>query len=324
MPANFVNLKRSGGASLFMSATADHVLFATSPAAQQKQELNKYENLVCGLITGMATRTLTSPFDVVKILLQVSAKGGSTSETIKQLWEQDGIAAFWRGNLAGCLTQGPQSALKFFVLEQLRKVFGDHLTGGQRAIMGACAGIVSQTCVYPIDLVHTRILIDPKKYNGIFTSLATIVREEGITAFWSGIAPTIAGAIPFEGSQFFCYDGLCELYKRQSGQKVISPVWNCAIGATAGAISQTVAFPFDVVRKRMMAGKQGGMSGSMGAAFAKIWKEEGVPGFFKGLTINMVKIIPYSAMQYTIYGETKKALLRYKALKDQKAKAKKK
>jgi hypothetical protein len=27
----------------------------------------------------------------------------------------------------------------------------------------------------------------------------------------------------------------------------------------------------------------------------------------------MVKIVPYSALQYTIYGETKKAILRYKA-----------
>lgn len=178
--------------------------------------------------------------------------------------------------------------------------------------MGACAGIVSQTCVYPIDLVHTRILIDPKKYNGIFTALATIVKEEGITAFWSGIAPTIMGAIPFEGSQFVCYDGLLEMYKKYSGNKVVTPVWNSAIGATAGAISQTIAFPFDVVRKRMMAGKQDGVALSMGQTFAKIWQEEGVPGFFKGLSINMVKIIPYSALQYTIYGETKKAILRYK------------
>ena len=297
-----------------MSATADSILIATSPAP--KVELNKYENLVCGLVTGMATRTLTSPFDVVKILLQVSAKGGSTSETIKTLWKQDGIAAFWRGNLAGCLTQGPQSALKFFVLEQFRKVFGNDLTGGKRAFMGAMAGIVSQTCVYPIDFIHTRILIDPKKYNGIFNSMATIVKEEGITAFWGGIAPTIMGAIPFEGSQFFCYDGLADLYKKHSGKTTISPTMNCVIGATAGAISQTVAFPFDVVRKRMMAGRKGGDNATtMSGLFKQIWQQEGIPGFFKGISINMVKIIPYSALQYTIYGEAKKAIIRYKESK---------
>jgi solute carrier family 25 protein 43 len=295
-----------------MSTAADCVLFATSPVATA--ELTKYENLLAGLVTGMATRTLTSPFDVVKTLLQVSAKGGSTTETIQKLWAADGVGAFWRGNFVGCLTQGPQSALKFFVQEELRKLIGrDQLTGGERAFIGACAGIVSQTVVYPLDFIHTRILIDPKKYSGIFQTLYTIVSEEGITAFWSGIFPTIAGAIPFEGSQFFCYDSLAQFYKRRANVTVVNPVANCVIGAISGAISQTVAFPFDVVRKRMIAGKAaGGVSSSMGQAFATIWKNEGVPGFFRGITINMVKIIPYTALQYTIYGETKKAILRWK------------
>jgi solute carrier family 25 protein 43 len=300
-----------------MSAHADAVLIATSPAAPVT--LTSYENLIAGAFTGMATRTLTSPFDVVKILLQVNSKGGSTTETIKELWASDGIAAFWRGNFAGCVTQAPQTALKFFVLEGLRKFIGNvELTPGQRALMGAAAGIVSQTAVYPIDFIHTRILLDPKKYSGIFQSMATIVKEEGIAAFWSGIAPTIAGAIPFEGAQFVCFDGFVELYKKQTGQKTLSPLVTSALGATAGAISQTLAFPFDTVRKRMMAGKQGGVSSSMIEAFGQIWKNEGITGFFKGLTINYVKIVPYSALQYTIYGETKKAILRYRAARAKK------
>ncbi|OHS99653.1 hydrogenosomal membrane protein 31 precursor [Tritrichomonas foetus] len=297
-----------------MAAVADAVLVATSPAP--KVELNAFENLLCGFVTGTCTRTLTSPFDVVKILLQVNAKGGSASETIAKLWREDGIKAFWRGNFVGCLNQGPQSALKFLVLENLKKLIGkEQLSGGERALMGACAGIVSQTCVYPVEFIHTRILLDPKKYHGIFQTASTIIREEGITAFWSGIAPTIAGSIPFEGSQFFTYDTLAQLYKEKvAHSQTISPVANCAIGAIAGAISQTVAFPFDVVRKRMMAGQKmgGNLPTTMGGAFKQIYQNEGVGGFFKGLTVNMVKIIPYSALQYTIFAETKKAVLNYK------------
>jgi solute carrier family 25 protein 43 len=294
-----------------MLTAADRVLIATSPAPPTT--LSPAEDLVVGLVTGLATRTLTSPFDVVKILIQVNSKGGSISGTIEELWKADGIAAFWRGNLAGCLTQGPQTAIKFFVRERLRPVFGKDLTPGQRAIIGAAAGIVSQTVVYPIDFIHTRILLDPKKYSGIFQSLTTIVKEEGVAAFWSGILPTIVGAIPFEGSQFVCYDGLVDLYKRRTGTQAVGPVVNSALGAVAGAISQTIAFPFDVVRKRMIAGKAGGVSGSMTDAFGQIWAKEGVAGFFRGLTINMIKIVPNTALQYTIYGEAKKAILRYRA-----------
>ncbi|KAH0793835.1 hydrogenosomal membrane protein 31 precursor [Histomonas meleagridis] len=298
-----------------MSTEADTILIATSPAP--KVEINKYENLLCGMVTGVVTRTLTSPFDVVKILLQVNSKGGNVKDTIKGLWQQDGIAAFWRGNFAGCLNQGPQSALKFFVLEELRKVFGDHLTGGKRALMGACAGLVSQSVIYPLDFVHTRILLDPVKYNGIFNSVITILKEEGITAFWSGLAPTIMGAIPFEGSQFYCYDGLCQFYKTKIGKtNEIKPVVNCVIGAISGAISQTIAYPFDVVRKRMIAGKRmGNTETTVAGTFKSIYKNEGVGGFFKGLSVNMVKIIPYAALQYTIFAEAKDAVIKYKTNK---------
>ena len=309
-----------------MLSEADNILISTSPS--QKVELNAIENLVCGFITGTCTRTLTSPFDVVKILLQVNSKGGSVGETISKLWREDGIAAFWRGNLVGCLNQGPQSALKFLVLEYLKKMIGkEHLSGGERAFMGACAGIVSQTCVYPVEFIHTRILLDPKKYHGVFQTAATIISEEGITAFWSGIAPTIAGAIPFEGSQFFTYDGLAQLYKEKvAHSQTISPAANCVVGAIAGAISQTVAFPFDVVRKRMMAGQKmgGNLPTTMGGAFKHIYQNEGIGGFFKGLSVNMVKIVPYSALQYTIFAETKKAVLKYKVARLQKTQAGKK
>ena len=305
-----------------MESKADSVLYATSPA--QKVTINKYENLVCGMVTGVFTRTLTSPFDVVKILLQVNSKGGSMKDTIKDLWAQNGIAAFWRGNFAGCLTQGPQSAIKFFVQEELKKRFGENLTNGQRAIVGATAGLISQTLVYPIDFIHTRILLDPIKYNGIFHSFMTVIKEEGIPALWSGIAPTIMGVIPYEGSQFFCFDYFCQLYKKTQ-KKEITPIVRCAIGAVSGAISQTVAYPFDIVRKRMIAGKKfGNNSTTVCGAFKEIYAKEGVNGFFKGLTVNMIKIVPYAALQYTIFAETQKAVINYKTQKLEKSKDNKK
>jgi hypothetical protein len=294
-----------------MTFYADSILIATSPSPELA--LNSFEQLTSGFVTGAITKTLTSPFDVVKTILQASGKGVSTSDTINQLWKDNGIAAFWRGNSVGVLKQGPQSALKFFVLEEFKKQFGTDVSSGQRAIFGATAGIISQSVVYPIDFIHTRILVNPKKYTGFFQAASTIFREEGISAFWNGIAPTVIGSIPFEGSQFVCVGGLTEFYKKRNNVKDVPPLVTGAIGAIAGAFSQTIAFPFDVVSKKMMAGGKTGQAATSLSTAKAIWDSEGVFGFFKGLSINMVKIVPYCAMQYTIHQQAKNVMLSLKA-----------
>ena len=42
------------------------------------------------------------------------------------------------------------------------------------------------------------------------------------------------------------------------------------------------------------------------ASLARMWREEGFAGFMRGNGINCVRIIPYSAVQFTTYEQLKK------------------
>ncbi|KAH0793407.1 hydrogenosomal membrane protein 31 precursor [Histomonas meleagridis] len=306
---------------------ADQILVATSPAP--KVELGKIEKLSVGFIAGTLSRTITSPLDVVKMLMQVSSKGGNVKDILAKLWQEDGIAGFWRGNTAACIRLGPQSAIKFYAFEEIEKRLGKGkpLTGIQRTVAGAAAGTISQVLTYPLDVARTRITVDPKKYNGIFSTLATIVKEEGVTSLYSGILPTIMGVIPYEGAQFYAYGGLKNLYSTKIAPgKPISPFTNCLIGATAGMFSQTFSYPFDVVRKRLMlrdANNKPIYNGTIDA-FAKILKEEGPLGLYRGVGLNLVKVVPFAALQFTLVDEVRKTLYRFEQRREaQKAPQKK-
>lgn len=259
----------------------------------------------------MLARTLSSPFDVVKVLVQVANDGQSLGSAISDLYKRGGIRAFWTGNTVSILNQGYYSGVKFFMIKELKFLMGNKktCTGAESAFTGAVAGVFAQAALYPMDLVRTRMIVYPGKYDSLWQATKRIVKEEGITSLWAGLTPTIIGSIPYEGSNYFVYDIFRQMYLKNTNRKSISPKTNAIIGTAAGMVSQAVAYPFEVVRRLMMLTNPDGskMYTSMRACFKQVYKEEGLRGFFKGIGLNTIKVIPFSALQYTLYDETCKS-----------------
>lgn len=73
-------------------------------------------------------------------------------------------------------------------------------------------------------------------------------------------------------------------------------------GGVAGAVSRTVVSPFE--RMKIIMQVQGpGSANYQGVwgTLSKMWKEEGWRGYMRGNGINCVRIVPYSAVQYSSY-----------------------
>ncbi len=49
----------------------------------------------------------------------------------------------------------------------------------------------------------------------------------------------------------------------------------------------------------------------LGSALARIGREEGLTGYFKGNGTNVVRIVPYAAVQFAAYEEFKKVSIHY-------------
>lgn len=77
---------------------------------------------------------------------------------------------------------------------------------------------------------------------------------QGIGALFRGWTPSVIGVIPYAGLNFGVYESLkaylLETYDLQSEKQLSVPV-RLGCGAVAGAMGQTFAYPFDVVRRRM-------------------------------------------------------------------------
>ena len=122
--------------------------------------------------------------------------------------------------------------------------------------------------------------------------MQTMYREEGFRSLYRGFIPTLLGIFPYAGISFYSYDTL-KIYMRTrwpdrtlNAEGDLWTMYQLSAGAIAGALAQTVAYPLDVVRRRM---QLVGMArvvpqySSTADALRAIWRTEGIRGLFLSL-----------------------------------------
>lgn len=129
------------------------------------------------------------------------------------------------------------------------------------------------------------------------SSISNFTRSLPLYPFYRGFSITILGMIPYAGVSFLTYGTL----KRYAPAYI--PYFNTrptqrdlACGAVAGLVSQTASYPFEVIRRRMQVGGANRGSGvSAREAVGAIYQARGWRGFFIGLSIGYLKVIPMTA-----------------------------
>lgn len=162
--------------------------------------------------------------------------------------------------------------------------------------------------------------------------IASTLKQEGFLGLYRGIGPTLAGILPYAGLKFYVYQSLKQYYWKQkqaddalepsSHQKLPVAVM-LTFGAGAGLIAQTLTYPLDVVRRRMQVqGLKLPLAQQQAAVQAKnltvlqstwhglvtIWQQQGTKALFAGLSINYMKVIPSTAIGFTLYDTMKSYL----------------
>ena len=80
-----------------------------------------------------------------------------------------------------------------------------------KAGMGLTAGAIGAFCGTPADVALIRMCVDNRlpeaerrNYKSVFDAWARIVKEEGVTALWTGCGPTIGRAMVVNVCQLCC------------------------------------------------------------------------------------------------------------------------
>ncbi|CAJ1942467.1 unnamed protein product [Sphenostylis stenocarpa] len=149
----------------------------------------------------------------------------------------------------------------------------------------------------------------------------TILREEGFRALYRGIVPGLFLQVSHGAIQFTAYEELRKVIvdfksKRstehnQSPDTLLNSVDYAVLGATSKLAAILLTYPFQVMRSRL----QQRPGGDGVPRYMDTWhvvKEtarfEGVRGFYKGITANLLKNAPASSITFIVYENVIKLL----------------
>jgi solute carrier family 25 phosphate transporter 3 len=136
-----------------------------------------------------------------------------------------------------------------------------------------------------------------------------IVAEEGAGALTTGLGATafgyfIQGWFKFGGVEFFKIQAVQALgeEKAYANKSIIY------IGAAAGAefIADVFLCPLEAVRIRQVSDPE--FADSLASGFVKMFKTEGVGGFYSGFLPILAKQIPYTCAKFLVQGNTADAI----------------
>jgi len=184
------------------------------------------------------------------------------------------------------------------------------------ALAGGICCSVTHGGMCPVDVVKTRIQLDPIKYNkGLFGGFKQIIGEEGAGALATGLGPTaigyfIQGWFKFGGFELF----KVSLAKRLGDQKAWDNRNAIYLGASACAefIADIFLCPLEAARIRSVSDPNFTKSTIKG--IKQLYQMEGLAGWYSGFVPILFKQIPYTMAKFAVQGAAAERI--YGALPD--------
>jgi solute carrier family 25 phosphate transporter 3 len=169
---------------------------------------------------------------------------------------------------------------------------------------GICCSI-THAALCPVDVVKTRIQLDPVTYNkGLIGGMRQVVAAEGLSGLATGLMPTavgyfVQGWLKFGGVEFFKVQ-----FAKSMGEQ---SAWDnrnliyLASSAMAEFIADVCLCPLEAVRIRLVS--EPTFAASLPAAATRLVKEQGLlRGLYSGFGPLCFKQIPYTMAKFAVQG----------------------
>jgi len=259
--------------------------------------------------------------------------------TVRTILKHDGLRGMYRGLGPTILGYLPTWAIYFAVYDSIKDYFGKTPLGEVSAVRhvypaaqvkgyqplsrdhpwtlhlvsAMTAGATSTLCTNPLWVIKTRFMTqsrDEPRYRHTWDAMRTIFRTEGWRAFFRGLFPSLLG-ITHVAVQFPLYESL-KRWTSEGHQETLRPTQILGCSAVAKMTASIATYPHEVLRTRLQTHRKllnaqahpndphHRVPGIIQTA-KTIVHNEGWRSLYRGLSVNLVRTVPNSAVTMVTY-----------------------
>ncbi|KAK9290009.1 hypothetical protein L1049_008172 [Liquidambar formosana] len=184
----------------------------------------------------------------------------------------------------------------------------DGLEFWQFMIAGSVAGSVEHMAMFPVDTLKTRMQAIgscPAAHSaGLRQSLRSILKLEGPSGLYRGIAAMGLGAGPAHAVYFSVYELCKEFFSAGNPNNSAA---HALSGVFATVASDAVITPMDMVKQRLQL--ESSPYKGVGNCVKRVLVEEGIGAFYASYRTTVVMNAPFTAIHFATYEAAKRGLM---------------
>lgn len=268
--------------------------------------------VISGFVAGSTEVVAVQPLDIVKTRFQIYAgKNPSVYRGLCDLVHEGGFPRLYRGLLPEAVSTVPARTAMWCGHDAAARILVDSSIGKhqQEFLSGAFSGVPESLVVTPLQLVKVRL--QAREHLGRYRNFADctmkIAQQEGFTAFFIGLGPTMGRNIVWN-SMYFWSASEVKWHFASLGSALPHVLWTAITSFGCGVFATIFNAPFDVAKSRI----QQQVSGSEVKyrntlqTLNKILQEEGPQAVFKGFSPKALRMglgfavaqVAFDAMQF--------------------------
>ncbi|CAH1274198.1 SLC25A17 [Branchiostoma lanceolatum] len=289
--------------------------------------LFSYDNLihaVAGATGSVTAMSVFFPLDTARLRLQVDDKRKAkyTHEVISEISKEEGVKALYRGWFPVVSSLCCSNFVYFYTHNGLKTIMNHQPDSPLKDLcLAFMAGVVNVLLTTPMWVVNTRLKLQgakftgeeqrenkPPHYKGIVDAFRRIVRDEGVSALWSGTLPSLL--LVFNPAvQFMFYEGFKRSLTRVTHQELNA--WQFfLVGAIAKGIATVTTYPLQLIQSKLRSGRnkkaeEGRETSetfrSVVVMIQQLLRKQGLKGLYKGLEAKLLQTVLTAALMFLIY-----------------------
>jgi solute carrier family 25 folate transporter 32 len=262
------------------------------------------DQALAGFTAGAVSTVALHPLDLLKTKLQVNEQSfRQLIPIMKSITRTSGIFGFYRGLSPNFVGATSSWGMYFFWYALLKDAIQKEKLGPLEHLMASgTAGLLTAIVTNPIWVVKTRMFTqsanDVDRYRGVFHGLGQLYKSEGFKGYYRGIVPAMIG-VSHGALQFMSYEYMKQHHPVQN-QSTLEYITMACISKTFATVC---TYPYQVLKSRMQTQEKYLLQeyGSVSSTVQTIYKNEGLKGYYKGMGVNIIRVLPGTCITFAVY-----------------------